>query len=258
MKSLLEDIYGRYNRREYIHPDPLEFLFRYDDVADREIAGLVASGLAYGRVQLILKSVERVLGLLGPSPAEFLMTVEEFRLKELLRDFRHRFTGGEEMTRFLLSISRVQREYGLAGNFLAELLENLSYEDALDRFTTRLAEPAGKSYLIPSPSRGSACKRLHLFMRWMVRHDEVDPGGWDMVSPAELLVPVDVHMFRVGRCLGFTRRSAADGRAVAEITGGFRDISPEDPVKYDFSLTRFGIQNIRDCSLFERLFATGG
>ncbi len=258
MKNLLEDIYSRYNRREYIHPDPLEFLFRYDDVADREIAGLVASGLAYGRVQLILKSVERVLGLLGPSPSEFLFSMDSSLLGEILCDFRHRFTGGREMTDFLLSISGVQREYGLAGNFLAELLEDRSYEDALDLFSRRLSAPAGKSYLMPSPSRGSACKRLHLFMRWMVRHDEVDPGGWDMVSPAELLVPVDVHMFRVGRCLGFTGRNAADGRAVAEITGGFRDISPEDPVKYDFSLTRFGIQNLKGCSLFERLFATGG
>ncbi len=145
MKNLLEDIYHRYNRREFIHPDPLEFLFRYDDVADREIAGLVASGLAYGRVNLILKSVEGVLGILGPSPSEFLLTVKEFHLKELLRDFRHRFTGGEEMARFLLSISSVQREFGLSGNFLSELLEDRSYEEALDMFSRRLAEPGEKA-----------------------------------------------------------------------------------------------------------------
>lgn len=238
-----------------MHPDPLEFLYRYSNVRDREIAGLVASGLAYGRVNLILKSVGSVLDLLGSRPSEFLCTMESKELRKALGNFRHRFTAGDEIVKFLHCISRVQTEYGLAGNLLAEMLKKNSYLQALDLFTDRLLCGMGKSYLLPRPSRGSACKRLHLFMRWMVREDGVDPGGWDMIDPADLLVPVDVHMFRVGTCLGFTSRSSADGRTAMEITDGFRCICPEDPVKYDFSLTRYGIQKLTDCSLFRRLLS---
>ena len=222
---------------------------------DREIAGLVASGLAYGRVSLILKSVERVLGTLGPSPAAYLRTANLNTLKGQLRDFRHRFTPGEEVAEFLFSVSGKQTEHGLLGNYLAGFLADHSYLEALDMFTQGLLVPMQRSYLLPRPSLGSACKRLHLFMRWMVREDEVDPGGWSMISPSELIVPVDVHMYRVGQCLGFTGRKTADGRTALEITEGFRELSPFDPVKYDFALTRFGIQNLTDCSLFKKLFS---
>ena len=91
-------------------------------------------------------------------------------------------------------------------------------------------------------------------MRWMVRHDDVDPGGWNMIPAADLIVPVDVHMHRVGIQLGFTERKAADARTAGEITDGFRLLSPEDPVKYDFALTRFGIQKMTECELFKELF----
>jgi len=208
-------------------------------VEDREIAGLVASGLAYGRVSLILKSVERVLGILGPQPAGYLRTANRNALKDQLKGFRHRFTPGEEMADFLFSLSDKQAEHGLLGNYLAGFLSRKPYMEALDMFVEGILSSSGRSYLLPRPSRGSACKRLHLFMRWMVREDEVDPGGWGMIPASELLVPVDVHMFRVGKCLGFTRRKTADSRTALEITEGFRELSPFDPVKYDFALTRF-------------------
>jgi uncharacterized protein (TIGR02757 family) len=217
------------------------------------MAGLVASSLAYGRVKLILGSVGSVLGLLGPNPSCFVQEMAPARLMKELSGFRHRFTPGEDVAGLLLSIASVQKEWGLAGNLMAHLIGTGTYLDALDAFVVRLLKPMGNSYLLPRPSRGSACKRLHLFMRWMVRRDDVDPGGWDMISPSMLMVPVDTHMFTMGKCLGFTARRTADGRAAAEITDGFRSISPGDPVKYDFSLTRFGIRDIRDCSLFARL-----
>ena len=96
--------------------------------------------------------------------------------------------------------------------------------------------------LLPSPSAGSACKRLNLFLRWMVRQDNVDPGGWDSVSPAKLIIPLDTHMHRIGRRLGLTPRRQADLRTAIEITEGFRGICPSDPVRYDFALTRLGIR----------------
>ena len=221
---------------------------------DRELAGLVASGLAYGRVSMILKSVETVLALLGPTPASFLQTADPREVRRGLKDFRHRFTPGSEIADFLLSMSALQKEYGLMGNLVAELAEGRPYLEALDLLAERILAPMGKkSHLLPKPSAGSACKRLHLFMRWMVRTDMVDPGGWRMLSPSDLLVPVDVHMHRIGLCLDFTKRKSADGRTAREITDGFRNICPEDPVKYDFSLTRYGIQNLTGCSLFQKL-----
>ena len=97
-------------------------------------------------------------------------------------------------------------------------------------------------HLLSDPARGSTCKRLHLYLRWMVRTDAVDPGGWTAVRPAQLLVPVDVHMHRIGRALGFTRRAQPSGRATEDITAAFRRLSPDDPVRYDFALTRLGIR----------------
>ena len=113
----------------------------------------------------------------------------------------------------------------------------------MSRWVCWLLETSGAtaSSLLSDPARGSACKRHHLFLRWMVRQDDIDPGGWTLVLPRKLIVPVDVHMHRVGVRLGFTQRKQADAKTALEITDGFRRMSPDDPVKYDFALTRPGI-----------------
>ncbi|MBN2587320.1 MAG: TIGR02757 family protein [Candidatus Fermentibacteraceae bacterium] len=255
LRECLEGIYTAYNRRELIHPDPLEFLWRYEDTADREIAGLVASGLAYGRVAQILASTEKVLSRLGPFPSRTLRGLEKNGLAASLEGFRHRFTTSGEMMSILASASSIQSERGLMGNLLAEFVRGRPYHEALDAFAGRILAGAGlpKCSLLPRPGLGSACKRLHLFMRWMVRSDDVDPGGWDFISPSLLMVPVDVHMFRLSRALGLTRRNAADHRTAVEVTEGFRRINPDDPVKYDFALTRMGIQGREKDELFTDL-----
>lgn len=255
LRECLERIYAEYNRRELIHPDPLEFLWRYGSTADREIAGLVASGLAYGRVAQILRSTEKVLALLGPSPSETLAGLSEEELLRALGGFRHRFTTAPEMASLLVSASSLQREWGLMGNLLGSLLQDSSYEAALDGFARGILNRAGldKCTLLPRPERGSACKRLHLFMRWMVRSDDVDPGGWKDIPPSVLMVPVDVHMYRLSLGLGFTGRRTADRTTAMDVTLGFRGINPDDPVKYDFSLTRMGIQGRKTDELFGEL-----
>ena len=106
-------------------------------------------------------------------------------------------------------------------------------------------------HLVPDPQRGSACKRLNLFLRWMVRKDRVDPGGWEEVPASKLIIPLDTHMHRIGCIFGFTERKQADLRTAMEITEGFRDIRPEDPVRYDFALTRLGIRD--DLDLYQEL-----
>lgn len=256
LSELLEKIYLKYNRWEYIHPDPLEFLWRYNSTEDREIVGLIASGLAYGKVAQILKSTEIVLYVLGPAPSGFLREISVNELVKVLAGFKHRFTTAFEMAVLLKSASTLQKKWGLLGNMLRAFLSEDDYYNALDRFVVSILMRAGieKCSLLPRPSLGSACKRLHLFMRWMIRRDEVDPGGWEGIPPSVLIVPLDVHMFRAVRSLGFTDRKTATVKTAFEATEGFRKINPEDPVKYDFGLTRMGIQGLHQDNLYRKLF----
>jgi len=250
LRCRLDDLYARYNRPELVHPDPLEFLYRYRRAADREIAGLVASSLAYGRVAQILKSVACVLERMH-EPAEFLKNSSESELLNTFRDFCHRFTSGSDLAVLLAGAGRAIERYGsLEACFCSGL--NPDHETvtrALSRFSKKicLEYGAGPSYLLPDPDRGSACKRAFLFLRWMVRRDSVDPGGWSCVPVSKLVVPLDTHMFRIAGMMGFTARKQADLRAALEITRHFRNVNPADPVKYDFVLTRFGIRNDMDC-----------
>lgn len=243
----LERLYASLNHRRYVHPDPLEFLYRYDDPLDREVVGLVAASLAYGRVKQILASVERALGPLGASPSAFLARMSSRNLDVVFEGFKHRFTTGGELARLLLSAGEIQRMHGSLGARFEQLVEpgDETVAPALERFVRELRDVAscGRSSVLPVPEKGSACKRLHLFLRWMVRRDEVDPGGWNGVSPAMLVVPVDTHMHRISRAFGLTERSQADLRTALEITAAFREFSPDDPVKYDFAVTRLGIRD---------------
>jgi len=252
-RAILDDLYSRYNRRAYVHPDPIEFLYDYDDPADREIVGLVASSLAYGRVVQILRSVSTVLGRMS-SPSAFLRSASRTSLDEVFADFRHRFTTGEELSAMLYGAKRVIEKYG---SLRACFAHNLKDHDdtvlpALSAFVDELttATDARHNNLLASPRRGSACKRLNLFMRWMVREDDVDPGGWQDVPASKLIVPLDTHMHRICLALGLTRRKQADIRTAIEITAAFRAIVPEDPLRYDFALTRLGIRDDTDLDGF--------
>jgi uncharacterized protein (TIGR02757 family) len=241
----LEELYREYNHREYVHPDPLEHLYAYPDVRDREVAGLVASSLAYGRVLQILKSVRAVLDVLGPHPADFLAAASRTALDGALAGFKHRFTTSSDVSGLLWGARQAAAEHGSVNEcFLAGDPGGGDVVAALHEFAVELARLGGFDcgFLVPSTARGSACKRLNLYMRWMVRKDEVDPGGWRGVEPSRLVVPLDTHMFRAGAALGFTARRQADLKAALEITAGFRAVVPEDPVRYDFSLTRLGIR----------------
>ena len=248
LKDSLDRLYLRLNRRKYVHPDPLEYLYRYEDLCDREIAGLVASGLAYGRVSQILNATCSVLGELGASPSLFLGETCLETLQNLFSNFKYRFTQGSEVACILKAVSELQVEYGSLGNLLAHCVLSKGYIEALELMISTIMRTAGlrTSSMLSLPLKGSACKRLNLWMRWMVRNDDVDPGGWNGIETAMLYVPLDTHMFRAAKLLGFTSRRTADWRTVEEITEGFRNLCPDDPVRYDFSLTRFGIRDDLD------------
>ncbi|GBC61536.1 TIGR02757 family protein [Desulfonema ishimotonii] len=243
-KTGLEAIYQSYNRRAYVHPDPLEFLYEYRDARDREIVGLVASALAYGRVAQILKSVRTVLNRMTPAPATFLKTASLPGLRNHFAGFKHRFATGEHLALMLMGAKGIIERHGsLRAGFMSGVKKSdESVLPAMTLFCNRLVSAGDPGHLVPLPERGSACKRMNLFLRWMVRKDAVDPGGWDGIPASKLLIPLDVHMHRICTNLGLTKRKQADMRAVIEITAAFARIMPSDPVRYDFALTRFGIR----------------
>jgi uncharacterized protein (TIGR02757 family) len=259
-KDVFEELYGRYNRRECAHPDPVVFLYRYDDPHDREIVALIASSLAYGRVAQIHRSVASVLERM-PSPSTFLKEATRRSLKGTFSGFKHRFTTDAELAAMLFSVKRALEAYGsLKACFEKGLSENdETVMPALAFFIQKVSGLTGDrpTSLIPSPTAGSACKRFHLFLRWMVRGDEVDPGGWDSVSPSKLIVPLDTHMHRICGALRLTRRKQADLRTACEITAAFKGVVPDDPVRYDFALTRLGMEGGEEVGAFLKRCRSG-
>lgn len=256
----VEDIFELYHHRKFVHPDPLEFLYDYPELRDRELVGLIASSLAYGRVSLILKNISIVLDRMDRAPCDFLLNTSPKKVFSLFTDFRHRFNTGEDIVWMLLGAKHMILTYGsLYHGFLAGFRPD---EDtilpALSMFVKKLNTfmPSNRKHLLPCPDKGSACKRLNLFLRWMVRKDSVDPGGWSKVPASKLIIPLDTHMHRLSRMLQLTMRKQADMRTAMEITQAFRKITPEDPVRYDFALTRLGIRKdggfLSHMSLFEK------
>ncbi len=262
MKTALDKIYEQYNLPEFVHPDPLEVLYSYNELRDREIVALLASSLAYGNVKQILKSLAIVLGCLGQKPYGYLQTHSEDSINETFKGFKHRFTTDAELTALLIGIKRIAEVFGdLKTCFLS--LYSPDHETvlpALSQFVemlrSQMTDTPSASSLLPDLKKGSACKRLHLFMRWMVRCDEVDPGGWhDDISASKLIVPLDVHMHRICHTLKLTDLKQPSLRCALEVTEAFRRIIPQDPVRYDFSLTRFGIRKL--CISLEDIFGKG-
>ena len=254
LKNKLDELYSYYNRKKFVHPDPLEFLYTYEDIKDRELVALIASSLAYGRVMQILKSVSAVLDIMSPSPYNFIINISGKELLKKFKGFKHRFTTDEHISMMLLGAKKMIEE---DGSLYQAFMSGYKKKDeniipALSTFVERLNDFSGKdkNSLISLPCRGSACKRHHLFLRWMVRKDLVDPGGWDLVDSAKLIIPLDTHMHRLGTGMKMTGRKQADIQTAVEITDAFKKIVPEDPVKYDFSLTRLGIRKEGDPALF--------
>lgn len=252
IRTVLEKLYHRYNRYELIKPDPLQFVYNYSRRADMEIAGLLAAELAYGRVQQIQKSLTDLLGRIGASPFEFVLSFDKQKRKKL-KSFKHRFTSGEDISDLLELLKKVLKQYGSVEEFFVQgynpddknVIPALSKfcDSLLDMYAKTHSSPASTQlgYLLTRPSAGSACKRLNLFLRWMVRDDEVDAGLWKRIDKAKLIVPVDVHMGRLCGILGFHNRRVISLSTAVEITERFAQIMPADPVKYDFALSRIGI-----------------
>lgn len=248
MKVLLEDLYRKYNHSRFIPPDPLQFIYKYSKPQDMEVVGLLSAVLAYGRVGQIAKSLTNLFEIMGKSPADFILNFSEKDSRKL-ETFRHRFNTGRDIAALLKIIKKALIQAGNLENFFLPGYDKNAPDitTALSNFVTRMLdfhdEPNDRAvkYLLTNPADKSCCKRMFLFLRWMIRDDEVDAGLWESVDKAKLIVPVDVHIARLSRILGFHNEKTMSLKTAVKITEGFRKICPSDPVKYDFALSRIGI-----------------
>ena len=238
--------------------DPVHIVRRYRTNEDREIVGFCAAALAFGRVASVLQSIESLLQVMGPHPAEFVRRFEPAIDAAPLHPLVHRWIRGRDLVALLVILQGMLRESGSIEQFFIAGDDPATPDigTALDAFASRalqtdlraaygarMPKRPGVCYFFPRPSAGSACKRLNLFLRWMVRRDAIDLGVWTGVSPSRLIVPLDTHVIRVGRCLRLTRYISPGWRMAADITASLRRIDPDDPVRYDFSLCHVGMMN---------------
>jgi uncharacterized protein (TIGR02757 family) len=253
---VLDRLYADFN-----HPDsatdPIQIVRRFQRDDDREIVGFIAAALAFGRVSSVLQSIERVLAVMGSEPTAYVRRFDARRDGPAFAGIVHRWTREADIVAMLWLLRQMVDRAGSVEGFFLEGYD-AGAEDiagALDSFSTRamaldlkaaygrVPKRPGVCYFFPRPSGGSGCKRLNLFLRWMVRRDALDLGVWRGVSPAKLIVPLDTHVIRVGRCLRLTTYTSPGWRMARDITASLRRLDPQDPVKYDFSVCHLGMMN---------------
>ncbi len=256
LKQGLDRQYSSFNYPDSA-TDPIQIVRRFERTDDREVVGFIAASLAFGRVSSVIQSIERVLAIAGPRPAAYVRQLDPIAARRPFADVVHRWTRGPDIVALLWLMKQMVDRAGSIEGFFVEGFDPSAddVEGAVDSFSKRalaldlkaaygrVPKRPGVCYFFPRPSAGSGCKRLNLFLRWMVRHDALDLGVWTRVPPSKLIVPLDTHVIRVGRCLGLTRYTSPGWKMARDITASLRRIDPSDPVKYDFSLCHLGMMN---------------
>jgi uncharacterized protein (TIGR02757 family) len=238
-----------------IEPDPLQLVLRYDEPLDQEVAGLIAAAFAYGRADIIVANIGVVLSRMKPSPFRYLRTFDRKEAAKHFAGFAHRFHKTPELVELLQCIANVICEHGSIGA-LFEKCYDVDAPDiapSLSRFVTVTlgSDPdVTLRYLLTNPEDGSACKRMNLYLRWMVRRTPPDLGLWTFVDPAKLVIPLDTHVHRIATFLGLSERKSGDWKAARALTDNLARLDPADPVRYDFALCRLGILDL--CSRKQR------
>lgn len=246
LRDLLEHLHDKYNRVEFIEPDPISIPHLFTDRHDREVAGFMAATIAWGNRKAIVKSARRMMQYMDYAPADFVRNASEHEL-EHLQSYVHRTFNGQDFTDFVLCMRHIIELYGGIGVFFEGRYE------ATHDMAKVLSEFRHEFFSVPhnqhcekhlsSIDKGAACKRLNMYLRWFVRHDDrgVDFGLWRKIPMSALYLPLDVHTGNMGRALGLLQRKQSDWKATAEITAALREFDAEDPVRYDYSLFGAGI-----------------
>ena len=252
----LDRLYADFNVQDSV-ADPIWRVRRYQAPEDQEVVAFIAAALAFGRVQSVLNSIDGMLAVMGASPARFIRAFDPVRDKAMFSHLVHRWTNGADFAALVWLLRQMLDRAGSIENFFAEGLspDAVDIGAALESFSTRALAldvaavygrrkpKPGVAYFFSRPSSGGACKRLNLFLRWVVRRDRVDLGLWTRVRPAQLMVPLDTHIIRVGQCLRLTKVKSPGWRMAADITASLRALDPTDPIRFDFSICHLGMMN---------------
>ncbi len=260
LAPLIEQLYHipQYDR---VPNDPIAIPRRCTDPLEIEWVGFLTALFAYGHVPLFNRVIEKILSLAkngktNPPFYRYLLAFDPARERPRFEGIFYRFNRSQDIFCLVYLMSRIAQEYGrLQSVFLSGYRENDDdIGPALSQFIAKMkaidtrpiygtkTKPYGLLYFFPSPDQGSACKRLNLYLRWMIRpNDGIDFGLWDKIPPSKLIIPLDTHIARIGRYLGLTSRKTADLKMAREITQSLKAFDPVDPVKYDFSLCHLGI-----------------
>jgi uncharacterized protein (TIGR02757 family) len=256
LRPALDTLYAEFNA-EHSVADPIWMVRRYERPEDQEVVAFIAAALAFGRVQSVLNSIDGMLKVMGPSPAAFVREFDPSRDRQCFKHLVHRWTNGADFAALVWILHQMIERSGSIEGFFVEGLtaDAVDVGAALQSFSTRALSldvsavygkkrpKPGVAYFFSRPSSGGACKRLNLFLRWVVRKDRVDLGVWKHVRPGQLIVPLDTHVIRVGQCLRLTTLKSPGWRMAANITASLRAIDPLDPVKFDFSICHLGMMN---------------
>ena len=237
LEKRLAAIYREYNDEEFIKYDPIKYVYQFEDERERELVGLISSSLSFGRVSQIFKAMDILLYITDNDPLHYVSTLKK-EPEEKLLSFKYRFVTGMDVFNLLLSAKKLIEEYGSIGEFARENYRKGRFMELVDETIKAFR---GVNYLIPCSLKNSPCKRLFMFFRWMVRDDNIDLGLWKFISPQELVIPLDTHIFRVSKELGLTRKKTSSLSTAMEITDNLKTFSQDDPVKYDWGLSHMGI-----------------
>ena len=245
LKEFLDAKVEQYNRPDFLSTDPLGIPHRFTKKEDIEISGFLTATIAWGNRKSIINNSERMMELLDNSPFDFVMNHQEKDL-ENLQGFVHRTFNGEDLRYFIRSLNNIYKQHGGLENAFALKGDTTSLQMSISQFKTiffELDHQPRTTKHVSDPQKGSAAKRINMFLRWMVRNNNsgVDFGIWDKISPSQLSCPLDVHSGNVARKLGLIQRKQNDGKALAELDVNLRKLDSQDPVKYDFALFGLGV-----------------
>jgi uncharacterized protein (TIGR02757 family) len=249
LKKLLDELYLSY-KFKFSSKDPVWNLHRFSDEKDIELAGLVTAVYTYGSVDLINRFIELFLARINYKPYEFIINFSKHKDKKYLKGFSYRFNGENDLIKLINALRKVLTEYGSLKNlfFSGYKSEHENIIPALINFSAainkNMLHRAGtySHYMVSNPASGSAAKRMNLFLRWMVRKDEIDLGLWNNIPANKLIVPVDTHIAKISKIVKLIKRKTIDIKFAIELTETLKKFDPVDPVKYDFALCHTGIE----------------
>lgn len=258
LREKLENLYQSFNFKEAIMNDPIRFPKKYNNPSDIEISAIISACFAYGNIKSFCQFLEKIFTIMGNNPADFIVNFKPSELVKRLQ-IKYRFASIHDIVAFLYVIQQLLKKYNFSLQkvfSLSRINISMAAISAVSSFVKEALKvnlkavygqdikTKGFLHFFPDPQKGGPCKRLNLFLRWMIRKEDVDFGLWNLFKPSQLIIPLDTHIFKISKRLGITEKKTQSLKTALEITDFFRKINPEDPLKYDFILCHGDINGL--------------